>query len=139
MSSSCRKCGRVLAGEDSLGPYYEKLTTSPAVPGMVFTDRKHACDDGDRHEPWVPVAEQQVRQQWLKQEHDRRVKLLGRPLAEDWATEVASHAKDGMVPVDTVLQLMEDVYRNARAGRVSGPQEAARVGAVQRPFEEGTQ
>jgi hypothetical protein len=65
---------------------------------------------------WETVAKNgpviNARKRWEQQEHERRCKLLGEVLAEDWREVVADLAEyyDGMVPQWLALQLMEDAY-----------------------------
>jgi hypothetical protein len=59
-----------------------------------------------------------ARDKWEKQEHDRRVKLLGEHTADEWKEMVAEFAlDDGHLPQWKVLQLMEDCYNMCKHPR----------------------
>jgi hypothetical protein len=47
----CARCHRVLVHEDDQGWYYQAPVTDPEVPGLVFMDRVHECEDDQPHDP----------------------------------------------------------------------------------------
>lgn len=56
-------------------------------------------------------------ERWQQQEHDRRVRNLGRWLAEEWEEIVHDHqalGHPGFLRADFVLQLMESAFNQGR-------------------------
>ena len=58
------------------------------------------------------MAEPTAAQRWRSQQHERRVRALGRAwLADEWEAIAAQLAADGLLDQEKVLDLMLDAYR----------------------------